>query len=51
MREGRSGADAAGFDTRGALLDALRGVKWPALRAATGALPGVHHSRLRGAAR
>jgi uncharacterized protein (DUF58 family) len=37
-------------ETRGALLDAVRGVKWPALRAAAAALPGAHHSRLRGAA-
>ena len=33
-----------------ALLDAIRGVKWPALRPVAGAMPGAHHSRLRGAA-
>jgi len=37
-------------ETRGALLDAIRGVKWPSLRAVAGALPGAHHSRLRGSA-
>ena len=39
-----------GVETRGSLLDAVRGVKWPARRAVAGALPGAHHSRLRGAA-
>ena len=34
----------------GPLLDALRGVKWPARRPVPGALPGAHTSRLRGAA-
>ena len=34
----------------GPLLDELRGVKWPARRAAAGALPGAHRSRLRGSA-
>lgn len=34
----------------GPLLDALRGVKWPARRAVAAALPGAHVSRLRGAA-
>ena len=43
MRERRS-------ETRGVLLDAIRGVKWPALRPVAGALPGAHHSRLRGSA-
>jgi uncharacterized protein (DUF58 family) len=37
-------------ETRGSLLDAVRGVKWPSLRAVAGALPGAHHSRLRGSA-
>ena len=37
-------------ETRSSLLDAIRGVKWPALRPVAGALPGAHHSRLRGAA-
>jgi len=50
MRERRSEVEAAGGGSRGALLDALRGVKWPALRTVGGALPGAHHSRLRGAA-
>jgi uncharacterized protein (DUF58 family) len=32
----------------GALLDAVRGVRWPARRRATGATIGAHRSRLRG---
>lgn len=32
----------------GALLDALRGVRWPARRAVGAALPGAHRSRQRG---
>ena len=32
----------------GALLDAVRGVHWPARRAVTNAMSGVHHSKLRG---
>ena len=31
-----------------ALLDALRGTHWPARRAVRGAMPGTHHSRMRG---
>lgn len=50
MRERRTERDGAGIETRGSLLDAIRGVKWPALRAVGGALPGAHHSRLRGSA-
>jgi uncharacterized protein (DUF58 family) len=46
MRERRP----AGQEARSALLDAIRGVKWPALRPVAGALPGAHHSRLRGSA-
>lgn len=34
----------------GALLDAVRGVRWAARRPVAGSLPGAHHSRLRGAA-
>ena len=34
----------------GPLLEAVRGLTWPARRRAGGALPGVHVSRLRGAA-
>ena len=34
----------------GALLDAVRGVRWPARRRVAGALPGAHHSRMRGLA-
>jgi len=33
----------------GALLDAVRGVRWPARRPVGSAPPGVHHSRQRGA--
>ncbi|HUQ83600.1 MAG TPA: DUF58 domain-containing protein [Gemmatimonadaceae bacterium] len=50
MRERRSESEKPGPETRGSLLDAIRGVKWPSLRAATGALPGAHHSKLRGSA-
>jgi uncharacterized protein (DUF58 family) len=50
MREQRTEREQSGGETRGALLDAIRGVKWPSLRAAAGALPGAHQSRLRGAA-
>jgi len=57
MRERRTASqgerrddETSGTETRGSLLDAIRGVKWPALRAVAGALPGAHHSRLRGSA-
>lgn len=46
----RAAGDSPASETRGSLLDAIRGVKWPALRAVAGALPGAHHSRLRGSA-
>jgi uncharacterized protein (DUF58 family) len=52
-REGhkrRAEDEGASIETRSSLLDAVRGVKWPPLRAVAGALPGAHHSRLRGAA-
>lgn len=32
----------------GALLDAVRGVQWPARRVVSGGLAGAHHSRMRG---
>jgi uncharacterized protein (DUF58 family) len=35
-------------DGYGALLDALRGVRWPARRPVTTGAPGAHHSRARG---
>jgi uncharacterized protein (DUF58 family) len=38
----------AGVASYGALLDAVRGVRWPARRRATGATIGAHRSRLRG---
>jgi uncharacterized protein (DUF58 family) len=50
MRERRQESEKPGIETRGSLLDAIRGVKWPALRPIGGALPGAHHSRLRGSA-
>jgi len=37
-----------GVASYGALLDAVRGVRWPARRRATGATIGAHRSRLRG---
>jgi uncharacterized protein (DUF58 family) len=36
--------------TYGPLLDAIRGIRWPSRRRATGVLPGSHASRRRGAA-
>jgi len=50
MRNRRRDSETPGNETRSSLLDAIRGVKWPALRAVAGALPGAHHSRLRGSA-
>ena len=50
MRERRTTSERPGGETRSSLLDAVRGVKWPTLRAASGSLPGAHRSRLRGAA-
>ena len=47
-RQRRREAETSDAESRGSLLDAIRGVKWPALRAVSGALPGAHHSRLRG---
>src|SRR6185503_17685495 len=49
-RQQRGDDETSGPESRGSLLDAIRGVKWPALRPVAGALPGAHHSRLRGAA-
>jgi uncharacterized protein (DUF58 family) len=40
---------AAGGQGFGRLLDAIRGLKWPARRPVGGVLPGAHRSRLRGA--
>jgi uncharacterized protein (DUF58 family) len=37
-----------GVASYGALLDAVRGVRWPATRRATGTTIGAHRSRLRG---
>jgi uncharacterized protein (DUF58 family) len=37
-----------GVASYGALLDAVRGVRWPAMRRAAGASLGAHRSRLRG---
>jgi uncharacterized protein (DUF58 family) len=34
--------------SHGALLDAVRGVQWPARRAVATAAPGAHHSKMRG---
>ena len=34
----------------GALLDAVRGIRWPARRRVAGSLSGAHHSRMRGLA-
>ena len=49
-RRRRTEDEGSSIETRSSLLDAVRGVKWPPLRPAAGALPGAHHSRLRGAA-
>src|SRR6476469_9104652 len=37
-----------GVASYGALLDAVRGVRWPTRRSATGSTIGAHRSRLRG---
>jgi len=37
-----------GHDDYAALLDAVRGIRWPARRAVRGGIPGAHASRLRG---
>jgi len=39
---------SSGVASYGALLDAVRGVRWPTRRRATGATIGAHRSRLRG---
>jgi uncharacterized protein (DUF58 family) len=49
-RQWRAKGDTSRPESRSSLLDAIRGVKWPALRPVAGALPGAHYSRLRGAA-
>ena len=49
-RQRRREDEGSSVESRGSLLDAVRGVKWPPFRAVAGALPGAHHSRLRGAA-
>ena len=41
---------SASIPTHGPLLDALRGVRWPARRPVVGGLPGAHASRRRGVA-
>jgi uncharacterized protein (DUF58 family) len=41
------GADES-FDEYAALLDAVRGIRWPARTAVRGGIPGAHTSRLRG---
>jgi uncharacterized protein (DUF58 family) len=40
------GSDA--FDDYAALLDSVRGIRWPARSAVRGGIPGAHTSRLRG---
>jgi uncharacterized protein (DUF58 family) len=37
-----------GYDEYAALLDAVRGIRWPARTAVRGGIPGAHASRLRG---
>ena len=37
-----------GYDEYAALLDAVRGIRWPARTAVRGGIPGAHTSRLRG---
>jgi uncharacterized protein (DUF58 family) len=41
-------ANDDGYDEYAALLDAVRGVRWPARSAVRGGIPGAHTSRLRG---
>jgi uncharacterized protein (DUF58 family) len=42
------GAPGAAAVSHGALLDALRGVRWPARRPVASGAPGSHHSKMRG---
>jgi uncharacterized protein (DUF58 family) len=41
-------AQADEFDEYAALLDAVRGIRWPSRSAVRGGIPGAHTSRLRG---
>lgn len=43
-----SGGISETYDEYAALLDAVRGIRWPARRAVRGGIPGAHTSRLRG---
>ena len=44
----RLAGDAGASDDYAALLDAVRGIRWPARSAVRGGIPGAHTSRLRG---
>ena len=48
--DARPGVDgnAGAYDEYAALLDAVRGIRWPARSAVRGGIPGAHTSRLRG---
>lgn len=52
MRGSDAQPEAAGvgeaYDDYAALLDAVRGIRWPARSAVRGGIPGAHTSRLRG---
>jgi uncharacterized protein (DUF58 family) len=43
-----AGQADVGYDEYAALLDAVRGLRWPARSAVRGGMPGAHTSRLRG---
>ena len=40
-------ADVDSYDDYALLLDAVRGIRWPARSAVRGGIPGAHTSRLR----
>ena len=45
---GYSGGTGEAYDEYAVLLDAVRGIRWPARSAVRGGIPGAHTSRLRG---
>src|SRR5512138_1663490 len=47
-KESREPAATAGAPDYAALLDSVRGIRWPARFAVRGGIPGAHASRLRG---
>jgi len=48
VRDDARGLTSEAYDDYAALLDAVRGIRWPARSAVRGGIPGAHTSRLRG---